>query len=38
MVDWKAHWLWGMLSGVKGKKLQRYVLAFISGILLSVFT
>ena len=31
MVDWKAHCLCGMLSGVKGKKLQRYVLEFISG-------
>ena len=38
MVDWKAHCLWRMLSGVKGKKLQRYVLEFISGILFSVFT
>ena len=31
MVDWKPrlmHGLWGMLSGVRGKKFQRYVVAF----------
>ena len=31
MIDWKPrlmHGLWGMLSGVRGKKFQRYVVAF----------
>ena len=28
MVDWKAHWLWGMLSGVKGEEITTICTSF----------